>query len=354
MKIRMIALLALPTLLLAGCDNLNRSLLFYTQTNVGIEVGVDPAQQSGKVLIGYKRAEGVVNPVYQPPGYEENGKRKDADAKDVYLGEAYSVMAKIAGEAGGRGSAGQSAQYEAAGKIAQWFATGEAAKLLAKNEYAAAALTGSSETAKAIAQQPRLGDRISEGNFFSDDSISDLSEIVDEVRELAMKDSSTHAIIALRELDLAAAKLSSSIKPVEYYLENDETIQVPDESNPGQTMDLELTVVSKAAEPWRPLAGDVDGAFMHWIALQESLNSSAELLKAVIDADPKAYAVQVSATAEKVFKSPEIYRLASEELIKVKEQRMSFKQQFNSDQELVVALRKVVKIWAEQYIGAGS
>lgn len=163
MKIRMFALLALPTLLLSGCDNLNRSLLFYTHTNVGIEVGVDPTQQSGKVLIGYKRAEGVVNPVYIPPEKKVEHDKDDTGkitkttityaggkADDVYREEAYSVMAKIAGEANGRGATGQAGEFEAAGKIAQWFATGEAAKLLAKNEYAAAALTGSSETAKAI------------------------------------------------------------------------------------------------------------------------------------------------------------------------------------------------------------
>ena len=164
MKIRMLALLALPTLLLSGCDNLNRSLLFYTHTNVGIEVGVDPTQQSGKVLIGYKRAEGVVNPVYIPPEKKVEHDKDDTGkitkttityaggkAEEVYRDEAYSVMAKIAGEANGRGATGQAGEFEAAGKIAQWFATGEAAKLLAKNEYAAAALTGSSETAKAIA-----------------------------------------------------------------------------------------------------------------------------------------------------------------------------------------------------------
>lgn len=153
-------------LLAAGCDNLNRSLLFYTQTNAGIEVGIDPASQSGKILIGYKRAEGVVNPVYIPPQKTTEHERDrctgeitktkitqaGGEAKKVYRKEAYSVMAKIAGEANGRGATGQAGEVEAAGKIAQWFATGEAAKLLARNEYAAAALTGSSKTAEAISK----------------------------------------------------------------------------------------------------------------------------------------------------------------------------------------------------------
>lgn len=168
MKRSVFALLTLPTLLLTGCDNLNRSLLFYTQTNVGIEVGVDPAQQSGKVLVGYKRAEGVVNPVYLPP--EKLGTKTvttntstpntpgpgatgtsstqivstgpGVTIKDVYREHAYSVIAKLKGKGSGKSTVSQTGEAVVSGEIAQWFATGRAAEILARNDLAAAALTG--------------------------------------------------------------------------------------------------------------------------------------------------------------------------------------------------------------------
>ncbi|MEM9372473.1 MAG: hypothetical protein AAGA55_02415, partial [Planctomycetota bacterium] len=266
--------------------------MFFTNTTAGVDVGIDPTTSSGKVIIGYKRAEGVINPVYQPPPktrteetgttvassairlVDDYGKRiygagsqelfiigedivsinakgvavaysgqlqhelrnpaiflvdgagaplnvangrttppnaslhlKDqpvtgqhqmvttiATAKlrepemarargfrrvltstewkpvgEVYKGEAYSVLAKIAGEAGGRGTAGQGAEVDAAGKISQWFATGKAADYLAKNEYAAAALTGSNDVAKAISRESVLP-----AGLIGDGSLDDL------------------------------------------------------------------------------------------------------------------------------------------------------------------------------------
>ncbi len=138
------------TCILAGCSNIDRSLIFFTHTNMGLELSVDTTQTSPpvKLIIGYKRAEGVLNPVYDKDGVEvvtttnldSSGKPvKTIVTKEKYLDEAYSVLAKIVGDISG------SSGSTATGKLAasQWFATGKAAKLLAKKEATAAALIGS-------------------------------------------------------------------------------------------------------------------------------------------------------------------------------------------------------------------
>lgn len=139
--------------LLVACDNVNRSLLFYTTTNVGIEVGIDPAQPAPKLIIGYKRAEGVLNPVYVPPCPQgtcgtcqacQGGVSVEKRPDHYYRSEAYSVMAKLKGKAVAKGSVNDKSEVSGSGEVAQWFATGKAAQYLAKNEYAAAALTGNS------------------------------------------------------------------------------------------------------------------------------------------------------------------------------------------------------------------
>lgn len=170
---------------LAGCKNslLDRSLVFFTNTTIGVEISVSPSDATSPVrlIIGYKRAEGVLNPVYHSEGVEvpvttENAETltagssyadKEAAIRDSrsysrkwstsepiaggpktikrYRPEAYSVIAKIAGDVSG--NAGETAQGKLS--VAQWFATGEAAKILAKQPGIAGAVTGSSEIAKA-------------------------------------------------------------------------------------------------------------------------------------------------------------------------------------------------------------
>lgn len=178
--------------LMAGCENslLDRSLVFFTNTTIGVEVSVSPSDATApvKLIIGYKRAEGVLNPVYHSQGveapvttdesealtggssYTDNEASKSGSSsyskkwsKSVpiaggpktiqrYRAEAYSVIAKIAGEV--QGKAGGSADGKLS--VAQWFATGEAAKILARQPGIAGAVTGSSEVAKAAAQQTQF------------------------------------------------------------------------------------------------------------------------------------------------------------------------------------------------------
>ncbi len=178
--------------LTAGCENslLDRSLVFFTNTTIGIEVSVSPSDATApvKLIIGYKRAEGVLNPVYHSQGVEAPVTSDEAEAltggssytdKDAsksgsssyskkwskrvpiaggpktirrYRTEAYSVIAKIAGEVQAKAADSADARLS----VAQWFATGEAAIILAKQPGIAGAVTGSSEIAKAAAKQ-RLG-----------------------------------------------------------------------------------------------------------------------------------------------------------------------------------------------------
>jgi hypothetical protein len=52
----------------AGCTNslIDRSLIFSTNTSLGIDVSVNPSETDSpaKLQIGYKRTEGVLNPVF--------------------------------------------------------------------------------------------------------------------------------------------------------------------------------------------------------------------------------------------------------------------------------------------------
>lgn len=163
-----VVVLALASLGLVGCKDslLDRSLIFSTHTTLGVEVSASPAESSEplKLIIGYKRSEGVINPIYHSKGIETadeedtttlntgHSETKTTTAKGRrprYREQAYSVIAKFSGDAG------TSAKGAAEGKIsvAQWFATGEAAKTLASQPGIAGAVTGSSEIARAAAEE---------------------------------------------------------------------------------------------------------------------------------------------------------------------------------------------------------
>ena len=81
--------LGLATLLVAtgGCQNslAARSLIFFTGTTLGVEASVSGADATGpvKIVIGYRRAEGVLNPVYH-----SNGVRTMLSDRDSYGNES--------------------------------------------------------------------------------------------------------------------------------------------------------------------------------------------------------------------------------------------------------------------------
>jgi len=142
---------------LAGCKDslMDRSLVFMTGTTIGLEVAISAQDPNSpvKLVIGYKRAEGVLNPVYHSEGVvaKTTTPSSGAATREInrYRPDAYSVIAKINGEAN------VSAAEKAQGKlsVAQWFATGRAADLLASAPGIAGAVTGSSEVADAAAKE---------------------------------------------------------------------------------------------------------------------------------------------------------------------------------------------------------
>jgi len=161
---------------LSGCGEnrlIDRSLVFATHTTMGLELSVSPAETSGPVnmILGYKRTEGVINPVYHSEGIETPDQEihtpPEAGTASVtttgrrprYREESYSVIAKFAGETGGSADKITSAGMS----VAQWFATGEAAKTIAGQPGIAGAVTGSSEIAEAAAKEPFLTMRDARG-----------------------------------------------------------------------------------------------------------------------------------------------------------------------------------------------
>ena len=99
-------------------------------------------------VIGFKRAEGVINPVYDSAGLATTGGAK-------YRDEAYSVLAVLRGGASAGSTATSNGDEDNVGaKISggQWFATGEAAKILARQPGIAGAISGSPDIAEAEAK----------------------------------------------------------------------------------------------------------------------------------------------------------------------------------------------------------
>ena len=149
---------------LAGCKNslIDRSLIFATHTTAGIEISVNPTEAAAgpvTLVMGYRRFEGVMNPVFYNHDAATSGSapegtsvaslgvlddapvsrlRSHREVEDYYLPEAYSVLATFDGNA--KASAGN--QAEASGAIMQVFATGAAAKIAAANPDAIRALSG--------------------------------------------------------------------------------------------------------------------------------------------------------------------------------------------------------------------
>ncbi len=149
--------LLLGAVLLAGCSNLDRSLIFATHTTQGLELSVGAPQSGGspvQIVLGYKRFEGVINPVYDAKGIEGCGSSK-------YRDEAYSVIAKFQGEIEANVGAGGTAGTTTGGALvtSQWFATGEAATLLAQSTGTVAALSDNPEVAKALGRGDVLARR---------------------------------------------------------------------------------------------------------------------------------------------------------------------------------------------------
>jgi hypothetical protein len=143
----LVALLGACTV--TGCSTLDRSLVFTTHTTTGLEISAQGASSTPLgLVIGQKRFEGVMNPVYDEKGIDSTGNK--------YRREAYSVIAKFEGsiKANARAKATDNADASAAGSVAtsQYFATGQAAVNLSNHLATAATLTDNPAVAQEIAR----------------------------------------------------------------------------------------------------------------------------------------------------------------------------------------------------------
>jgi hypothetical protein len=167
--------------LLTGCDNLNRSMVFFTGTTFGVEIAVEPQTSTpAKLVLGYKRAEGLFDPVIE----DCNGNTKTIKESP------HSVLAKFTGSAEG-GAANSS--------LSSWFASGRAAEILAANG-AAGVLTDNSEIAASLS---RLG-----GKLPTDESAVVSAFIGHVYTQLPGMKSSTAAVDHKANLDEFAKSLS--------------------------------------------------------------------------------------------------------------------------------------------------
>ena len=149
---------------LTGCSNLNRSLIFATHTTVGLEIAISPHESNPvNIIIGYKRSESVINPVYDKKGTKTSAKDTNGNPiinSNKYRPEAYSVIAKLSGKI--NTDAKQAAAAEMSG--AQWFATGKAATKLAEQPGIAGAVSGSPKIAKEAANELKFGSKFIKTN----------------------------------------------------------------------------------------------------------------------------------------------------------------------------------------------
>lgn len=143
-RILKFGILSISLLFVSGCDNANRSMVFFTGTTLGIEIAFEPNSAApAKFIIGYKRAEGLMDPVM-----EDAATAGDYTIKDT----SHSVLAKIAGEV--RSGTGPNNP----GLVgAQWFAAGEAANILARHPATAVMMTNDPAVAREAVKAQQFG-----------------------------------------------------------------------------------------------------------------------------------------------------------------------------------------------------
>lgn len=159
--------------LLTSCAS-NHHLVFFTNTTIGVEIGSEPANGSpAKFIIGYKRQEGVIDPLVPdynfvvnsgvnkaPNGTLDNLEKPQNGDTNIILtpqgtaipegasNRAHSVLAKMNFGATGGGNGASAAQF---------FATGRAADYLAQSNNIAGALAGESSINSTTANLEALG-----------------------------------------------------------------------------------------------------------------------------------------------------------------------------------------------------
>lgn len=226
MNVRLAMILGVAGVSLVGCGSLDRSMLFFTHTTVGIEVSAgDPTSGAPiKAVVGYKRAEGVINPVYDKAGIDGTA------GEGKYRKEAYSVLARIQGQGWGNPTANET-EGNIGAKIegSQWFATGEAAKILARQPGIAGAISGSPDIAEAEAKIRGIAQGIPTGDHPI--AIAAMSLAYEKLKSAA--GSSTEARNLKRRLDEAASSLSGNMPFTRYeYCSDDQPMVCPESPQP--------------------------------------------------------------------------------------------------------------------------
>lgn len=204
----------LLTVLAGACSTAERSLIFTTHTNVGVDVSIGAASDSPvNLTLGYERFEGVMNPVYDEDGIDATGAK--------YRADAYSVIAKFEGtiQSGAKtaGTANSTTGPEASGAVVatQWFATGRAAELLAGEKLTAAALSDNPTMVRALAAT--IGSNANDPHDTATAAalLSIASNAVSGLRAQAAS-GDLDATIVLAELDKAAKTIPAAINVDRY------------------------------------------------------------------------------------------------------------------------------------------
>lgn len=154
--------------LFAGCENVQRSMVFITGTQVGVSLAVKPESDAPiELMIGYKRAEVLFDPVMEdavccvddhhdhecedrdPVGDDD---RADSGQNNYQIrDQPHSVLAKLLGDFKTTGRTGGGPEGTGGVMISQWFASGKAAEILAASG-GAVALTDQPAVAREIGQ----------------------------------------------------------------------------------------------------------------------------------------------------------------------------------------------------------
>lgn len=138
--------------ILSGCQNVQRSMVFVTGTQVGVGVSLKPSSDAPiDLLIGYKRAEVLFDPILYDESVPGADGKPTLSQRLAIKDQPHSVIAKLLGQTSASGTTGTGQEAKAGVSVAQWFASGKAAEILAASG-AAAALTDNPDVSKAVNQ----------------------------------------------------------------------------------------------------------------------------------------------------------------------------------------------------------
>ena len=230
-------------------------MVFFTGTTLGVEISFEPNSTTpAKFIVGYKRAEGLMDPVMEDAA---------TGGKYAIKHPAHSVLAKIAGEiksGGGATSPGLQG--------AQWFASGEAAEILAGHPATAAILTNDKDIAATAAKIAMLGKNL-QSNTVARGFLSKMHDGLTAQGDPAGAD------------DLAARKHVAQLNALAQKLMSPERLAL---SRHYSTNNAEPNLLEREDSPVSPIANpsfqDAIGLSGKWDASVAALQKRASILAA--------------------------------------------------------------------------